>query len=98
MKVHWTANAISHLTAIHEYVSLSSEKYAQRMVDQLTNRSVQISSFPLSGRMVPEFENENIREVFEGNYRIIYYIKSDQIDVLAVVHGTQQLQSDVADT
>lgn len=31
-----------------------------------------------------------IREVIEGPYRIIYYIKLDQIDVLAVIHGAQQ--------
>lgn len=28
-----------------------------------------------------------IREVIEGAYRIIYHIKPDQIDVIAVLHG-----------
>ena len=61
------------------------------MVDLLTRRSEQISKFPSSGRIVPEFETEQIREVIEGSYRIIYYIKPDQIDVLAVIHGSQQI-------
>ena len=34
-------------------------------------------------------KSEHIREVIEGPYRIIYYIKSNQIDVLAVIHGTE---------
>ena len=34
---------------------------------------------------------EQIREVIEGPYRIIYYIKPDQIDVLAVIHGSQDI-------
>ncbi len=91
MKVHWTDNAENHLDAIYEYVSRNSEEYAKRMVDRLTQRSIQISKFPFSGRVVPEYENENIREVIEGSYRIIYFIKDEQIDVLAVIHGAQLL-------
>ncbi len=44
-----------------------------------------------SGRIVPEFETEQIREVIEGSYRIIYYIKPEQIDVLAVIHGSLEI-------
>ncbi len=40
--------------------------------------------------MVPEAGFPQIREVIEGPYRIIYYIKSDGIDVLAVLHSAQQ--------
>ena len=64
------------------------------MVDRLTRRSQQIAEFPLSGRVVPEFELPQIREVLEGPYRIIYYIKPDQIDVLAVIHGAQQIPNE----
>jgi toxin ParE1/3/4 len=39
--------------------------------------------------MVAEFEMLQIRELIEGPYRIIYYLKPDQIDVLAVLHGAQ---------
>jgi plasmid stabilization system protein ParE len=46
----------------------------------------------LSGRTVPEFELEQIREVLEGSYRIIYYIKPDQVDILAIIHATQNIQ------
>jgi len=61
------------------------------MIDRLTKRSEQIATFPESGRMVPEYEAPDIREVIESPYRIIYRIKVDQIDVLAVVHGAQLL-------
>jgi plasmid stabilization system protein ParE len=90
VKVHWTDTAIEHLSAIHDYIAQSSSQYAKRVVDRLTRRSQQRGGFPLSGRIVPEFNVEQIREVIEGQYRIIYYIKPDQIDVLAVIHGVQQ--------
>ncbi|MEH2035747.1 type II toxin-antitoxin system RelE/ParE family toxin [Nostoc sp.] len=57
----------------------------------MTKHSQQLANFPLSGRIVPEFETEQIREVIEGSYRIIYYIKPEQIDVLAVIHGAQEI-------
>jgi toxin ParE1/3/4 len=56
-------------------------------VDRITKRTKQIGRFPQSGRQVPEYDVDQIREVFFGPYRIIYHIKADQIDIIAVVHG-----------
>jgi toxin ParE1/3/4 len=91
MKVYWTNNAVDHLVNIYEYISLNSPIYATRMVDRLTRRSEQIADHPLSGRKVPEYDVEDIRELIEKPYRIIYRIKQDRIDVLAVIHGAQLL-------
>lgn len=93
MKVFWTDTAVNHLSSIYTYISQNSPQYAQRLVERLTQRSEQIVKFPFSGRIVPEFETEQIREIIEGSYRIIYYIKSEQIDILAVLHGSQQIES-----
>ena len=87
MKVHWTDTAEKHLDAIYSYIAQDSPEYARRMVDRLTRRSQQIAEFPFSGRRVPEYDADRIREVIEGAFRIIYHIKADQIDVLAVIHG-----------
>jgi plasmid stabilization system protein ParE len=91
MKVHWTNTAEGHLEAIHVHIARDSPEYAKRMVDRLTRRSQQIVEFPFSGRKVPEYDVDQIREVIEGSFRIIYYIKSDQIDVLAVIHGAMDV-------
>jgi toxin ParE1/3/4 len=87
MKVHWTNIAEGHLDSIFDYIVQNSPEYAKRMVDRIIRRSQQIAEYPFSGRRVPEYDFNLIREVIEGPYRIIYYIKSDQIDVLAVIHG-----------
>ncbi|MDJ0549320.1 MAG: type II toxin-antitoxin system RelE/ParE family toxin, partial [Microcystis sp. M49629_WE12] len=89
MKVFWTETAVNHLSSIYNYISQNSPQYAQRLVERLTRRSEQIANFPFSGRLVPEFETEQIREVIEGSYRIIYYIKPEQIDVIAVLHAAR---------
>jgi addiction module RelE/StbE family toxin len=86
MKVHWTNTAEGHLDAIFDYIAQNSPEYAKRIIDRITRRSQQIVEYPLSGRKVPEYDFNQIREVIEGPYRIIYYIKPDQVDVLAVIH------------
>lgn len=91
MKVHWTDTAEDHLDSIYVYIAKDSPEYAMRMVDRITSRSKQIASFPLSGRTVPEYEIEQIREVIEYPYRIIYCIKPDQIDILAIIHGARNV-------
>ncbi len=89
MRVLWTQNAIDHLTNIFEYIAFNSPTYAMRMVDRITKRSEQIAEHSLSGRKVPEFDAEDIREVIEKPYRIIYRIKPGRIDVIAVIHGAR---------
>ena len=44
---------------------------------------------------MPEYEAEDIRELIEKPYRIIYRIKKDQIDVVAVIHGAQLLPDQI---
>ena len=63
MNVHWTDTALHHLDAIYRYIARDSLAYAKRMVDRLTRRSQQIGEFPLSGRMVPEYEMTQIRRL-----------------------------------
>jgi toxin ParE1/3/4 len=90
MKVNWTAAARAQLRDIHTYLARSSPRYAIKMVDRLTRRSIQIATFPRSGRVVPEANDVNVREVLEGPYRIIYHVLDDEVDVIAVVHSARQ--------
>lgn len=68
MTVHWTDTALAHLQAIYSYIAQDSPNFAKRMVDRLTRRSQQIARFPFSGRRVPEYDIDPIREVIEGSY------------------------------
>ena len=95
MRIHWTQNAVEHLVNIYEHIALNSPTYANRMVDKITRRSEQITDQPLSGRKVPEYQTDDIRELIEKPYRIIYRIKSEQIDIVAVIHGARLLPEDI---
>ncbi len=91
MIVHWTGTAIKHLTAIYHYIAQDAPLYAQRVADKLIRRTEQLAAFPQSGQQVSEYQDPHIREIIEPPYRLIYRIKADQIDVLAVIHGAQRL-------
>lgn len=91
MTVHWTATAVAHLQAIRDYIARNSPGYAQALVDRITRRTETLAAIPLLGAEVPEYADESIREVLEHPYRIIYRATSEQIEILAVVHGARRL-------
>jgi plasmid stabilization system protein ParE len=90
VKVLWTESALSQLQAIYDYIAETSPEYALRMIDRLTRRSIQIAEFPFSGRVVPEYDLNEVRELLEWPYRIIYLIQPTCVEVLAVVHGSRK--------
>jgi toxin ParE1/3/4 len=94
LKVVWTRFANSNLQAIHDYIAQTSVDDARTMIEKLTNRSRQIETFPLAGRVVPEFQVGQLREVFEQPYRIIYRVRPDRVDIITVVHVSRQLTPD----
>ncbi len=91
MRVVWTAEAQAHLEGIYQYIHRDAPLYARRVVDNITSRSVQLSAHPHSGRIVPEYGELELRELIVFPYRLIYRVKSDRIDVIAVFHGAQLL-------
>ena len=91
IRVEWTLSAISDLTSVYEHIESDSPRYALRVVDRLTERTEQLAAFPMSGQMVPEYQREEIREVIEYSYRIIYHFNDQQISIIAVIHGANPL-------
>jgi addiction module RelE/StbE family toxin len=94
VKVIWAERAIDDLSSIAEYNSRYSEKYASSIVSKLFNKVSILKKMPKIGRKVPEKGDDNIRELVEGNYRIIYELKSeDRIEVLLVHHSSRPLEN-----
>jgi len=50
-----------------------------------------LERFPKLGRIVPEYEDENIREVFCRAYRVIYRLKGGAIEIAKIRHGAMPL-------
>ncbi|MFY0686924.1 MAG: type II toxin-antitoxin system RelE/ParE family toxin [Cyclobacteriaceae bacterium] len=92
-QLNWTNQAKNDLISIASFIRKSSIKYAKLQVKRIRNRAQQIAEFPKSGRVVPELDNPRIREVIIGNYRIIYFLVSeDRIDILTIHHSAKMLK------
>jgi toxin ParE1/3/4 len=87
VKVVWTETAVAHLDTIYEFIAKTSPLYAHLMVRRLWDRTGQIEAFPESGRTVPEYHQQDVREFFESPYRIIYRVHENRVEILAVVHA-----------
>ena len=96
MGVYWTRRARARLKLIYEYINEESPQAAIQIVDRITKRSKQLDALPNSGRQVPEYQRDDVREVLERPYRIIYKINSGQIDILTIMHYRQVLPVDVS--
>ncbi len=91
MIVQWTESALADLHAIEAYIAGRSPRYARSMVERIFERSDLLATQPRLGPILPEFQDDSIREVFENPFRIIYRICDSHIDVIAVVHAARRL-------
>ena len=92
VKINWTPQSKGDLISIADFIAQDSTKYAKIQVKRIRERVRQLSSFPNSGREVPELDNPRIREIILGSYRIIYLIATDErIDILTIHHSARLL-------
>jgi len=96
VRLNWTIQAVNDLKDIVEYISKDSERYANLVVKRIHNKAKMLKIQPESGRMVAEFERKDIKELLDGNYRIIYQkVNESQIDVLTIHHSARRLKLDI---
>jgi toxin ParE1/3/4 len=95
VKVIWTAHSIDDLKEIMNYISRDSVKYAYILKDNIFNLTEKLIKYPRIGRIVPEYKQDSIRELIYKNYRIIYLIKTESIEILTIFHGTRRLKLDI---
>jgi len=93
--VRWSPQALADVRAIAEYIERDSLFYAKAVVEKIISVTRQLAEFPFSGRVVPEFRDDNLREHFVFQYRLIYHVREDQIIIAAIVHGKRLLPEHV---
>ena len=93
--VNWSEPAKLSLKQIYEFISKDSNYYAKEVIDNIINESEKLIDFPKLGRIVPEVNNENIREIIIYSYRLIYEIKSSEINIITLIHGRQLFPDDL---
>jgi addiction module RelE/StbE family toxin len=97
MKIKWTHEALDQLIEIEEFISKDSPSRAEQFIEQLIEHAEVISDKPRIGRIDPELANPDIRELVFKNYRIVYMLKANCIEILTVFEGHRMLRIDECD-
>ena len=94
MRIEWTDPALADLAAIRNYIARDSERYAYQFVERIIVAVEKLLDFPMMGRVVPEARGQSaaIRELLFQNYRIIYRLRADRVQIVTVLHGARDLK------
>lgn len=92
MKLRWSERSVNDLIAIQKYIAQNNPQMVKEWVAKIRKRAGSAAETALVGRIVPEFNQKDLREVFLGNYRIVYRVYADGILVLTVFEGHQLLK------
>ena len=90
-KLIWSPKATVGLEEIYEYISKDSEHYAKLFAQRIVALAETIAEFPMAGRIVPEYQRDDLRERIFQNYRIVYRVKPEMVEIVAIVHGARLL-------
>jgi plasmid stabilization system protein ParE len=91
LNIIWSPLAVEQVRDIASYIALDKSSVAVQWAEEIFNSVGRLSESPDSGRIVPEINRNEIREIVQGNYRVIYKVKEKEILVLIVKSYRQRL-------
>ena len=91
-RIVWTKAAVEDLQEIRDYIPRDSEQNAATVIGQIVDAVEQSSDFPFIGRVVPEYDDEAIRERIVYSYRVVYRATAGALTVIGIIHGARRLK------
>ena len=89
MRITWSPLSLDRAMEAARYIAERRETSASRWIDQLFDSVDRLREFPYSGRMVPEFERDELRELIVDAVRVVYRIDKSRIVILTVRHQSR---------
>jgi len=91
-RIAWTPRALDDVLDIRTFIARDSLPYASLTAQRIITAAERLAQFPASGRIVPELDRPEIREVIYGPYRIVYRLLPDAVHILTVHHSARILR------
>ncbi len=92
MKILWTKQAKEDIESIYEFIAQDSLMYAQLTQNEIIEVTQKLKRFPNIGRIVPELQDNTVRELFYKNYRIVYEVRNKTAYIVTIVHTSRILE------
>jgi len=86
----WSPRSVADLEEIRAFIEVDSPAWADLTVRRLVAAVERLREFPDSGRMVPERQLPDLREIVSGKYRIVYRRKPDLVEIATVFRGSRE--------
>ena len=87
----WSPQALADVEEIRAYIALDSRSYADLTAQRIMAAVERLKAFPDSGRMVPERQSPEVREVIAGRFRIVYRRQAHVVEIVTVFRGSREL-------
>lgn len=87
--LRWTEQAVSDLQAIRAFIERDSPRYGRLVAERLVEATSRIEQFPRSGRVVPDLQREDVREIIVGEYRIVYRLEPEAAVLITVFRSSR---------
>ena len=86
----WSPEALADVEEIRAYIALDSRSYADLTAQRIMAAVERLKTFPDSGRMVPERQSPEVREVIAGRFRIVYRRRPHVVEIVTVFRGSRE--------
>ena len=86
----WSPQALADVEEIRAYIARDSRSYADLTAQRVLAAVERLRAFPDSGRMVPERQSPEVREVIAGRFRIVYRRKAHVVEIVTVFRGSRE--------
>ena len=86
----WSPQALADVEEIRAYIALDSRSYADLTAQRILAAVERLKAFPDSGRMVPERQSTEVREVIAGRFRIVYRREAHVVEIVTVFRGSRE--------
>ena len=91
--IKWSPQAIRDVESIRDYIAQDSRRYAELTVGRILASVERLQDFPQSGRIVPEHDNPEIREVIVGPFRVVYRFRGGVVEIATVFRASRLFPS-----
>lgn len=95
--VRWTEQAVRDIEAIRSFIERDSPRYGRLVAERLFEATLRLETFPLSGRVVPELERDDVRELIVGEYRVVYRVSAETVVLLTVFRSSRLFPSQITE-
>lgn len=95
--VRWSPRAAQDLEDACNFIARDSEAAAERLARRVVEATRQLSNFPRSGRITPEFGRDDVREVIVQSYRVVYRLVGDDVQIATIQHAARLLDTSAFD-